>query len=258
MAEGWATRRPRRRPGAAPAVRRRAGIPRRDRRRARRGAVTRCRSPGPWASPVEAEYLVTDDGTAWIESATAAGLHLVPADRRDPTRTTSRGVGELMAAALAGGRAPDRGRGRGHRHLRRGSGPPGGPRCHVAASRGAVPRRWRAGRPDRARPRPGPGRRRRGARWRSPPTSTCPCSVPAGRPAGFAPQKGATPEQVEQLEAAMTHWASTAGPVRRRAVGRGRPRRRRGRRPRGGADPARCPPGAGHRHGAGGRRHRRD
>ncbi len=52
---------------------------------------------GPVGSPVVADYLVTDDGTAWIESATAAGLHLVPSDRRDPTRTTSRGVGELMA-----------------------------------------------------------------------------------------------------------------------------------------------------------------
>jgi glycerate kinase len=32
--------------------------------------------------------------------AAAAGLSLVPRDRRDPTRTTSRGVGELIAAAL--------------------------------------------------------------------------------------------------------------------------------------------------------------
>ncbi|MGL4591601.1 MAG: glycerate kinase family protein, partial [Aestuariivirga sp.] len=38
--------------------------------------------------------------TAVIEMAAAAGLSLVPRDRRDPTRTTSYGVGELIAAAL--------------------------------------------------------------------------------------------------------------------------------------------------------------
>lgn len=38
--------------------------------------------------------------TAVIEMAAAAGLSLVPRDRRDPTRTTSFGVGELIRAAL--------------------------------------------------------------------------------------------------------------------------------------------------------------
>lgn len=37
---------------------------------------------------------------AVIEMAAAAGLRLVPRDRRDPTRTTSYGVGELIRAAL--------------------------------------------------------------------------------------------------------------------------------------------------------------
>ncbi|MFC3127506.1 glycerate kinase [Pseudoroseomonas globiformis] len=41
--------------------------------------------------------------TAVIEMAAAAGLRLVPRDRRDPTRTTSRGVGELIRAALDAG-----------------------------------------------------------------------------------------------------------------------------------------------------------
>jgi glycerate kinase len=35
--------------------------------------------------------------------AAAAGLHLVPPDRRDPTKTTTYGVGELIAAALSAG-----------------------------------------------------------------------------------------------------------------------------------------------------------
>ncbi|HWL58708.1 MAG TPA: glycerate kinase [Paracoccus sp. (in: a-proteobacteria)] len=38
--------------------------------------------------------------TAVIEMAAAAGLSLVPRDRRDPTLTTSRGVGELILQAL--------------------------------------------------------------------------------------------------------------------------------------------------------------
>ena len=46
------------------------------------------------------------DGTAYVESATACGLHHVPRDRRDPDsarRATTRGVGELVAAARDAG-----------------------------------------------------------------------------------------------------------------------------------------------------------
>ncbi|RCV47220.1 hypothetical protein DEF24_27450, partial [Marinitenerispora sediminis] len=53
-------------------------------------------------APVTAEYLL-DGETAYLESAQACGLHLVPAAERDPGRTTSRGVGELIAAAVADG-----------------------------------------------------------------------------------------------------------------------------------------------------------
>jgi glycerate kinase len=41
--------------------------------------------------------------TAVIEIAAAAGLRLVPRDRRNPTRTASFGVGELIRAALSAG-----------------------------------------------------------------------------------------------------------------------------------------------------------
>ncbi len=43
------------------------------------------------------------EDTAVIEMAAAAGLEQVPAERRDPLRATSRGVGELMRAALDAG-----------------------------------------------------------------------------------------------------------------------------------------------------------
>ncbi|WP_430786580.1 glycerate kinase family protein [Actinoplanes sp. G11-F43] len=61
---------------------------------------------GPVGDPVAAAWGRLGGaatGTAVIEMASAAGLRLVPADRRDPTRTTTRGVGELIAAALDAG-----------------------------------------------------------------------------------------------------------------------------------------------------------
>lgn len=61
---------------------------------------------GPLGLPVEATWLVTTGGDAVIESARACGLALVDAvdpARRDPMRTTSHGVGELIAAAVARG-----------------------------------------------------------------------------------------------------------------------------------------------------------
>ena len=43
------------------------------------------------------------DGTAYVESAQATGLHLLADSERDPRRTTSYGAGQLVAAALAAG-----------------------------------------------------------------------------------------------------------------------------------------------------------
>jgi glycerate kinase len=57
---------------------------------------------GPLGEPVPAEVLLVDD-TAYVESAQACGLHLVPAVARDPLRTTTFGVGELLAAAIEAG-----------------------------------------------------------------------------------------------------------------------------------------------------------
>ena len=53
---------------------------------------------------VNARWGISADGTtAVIEMAEAAGLTLVPKERRDPTVTTTFGVGELMLAALDAG-----------------------------------------------------------------------------------------------------------------------------------------------------------
>lgn len=57
---------------------------------------------GPWGEPVPATVLLVGD-TIYVESAQAAGLALVPAGRRDPTRTTTLGVGDLLREARATG-----------------------------------------------------------------------------------------------------------------------------------------------------------
>ena len=61
---------------------------------------------GPLGGPVPGTLLLVpgDTGlTAYVETAEAAGLALVPLADRDPTRTTSRGVGQLLRAALDAG-----------------------------------------------------------------------------------------------------------------------------------------------------------
>ncbi|MDG4788903.1 glycerate kinase [Micromonospora sp. WMMD1102] len=57
----------------------------------------------PLGRPVDGEILVTADGTAYLESAQACGLHLLAPDERDPRRTTSYGLGALLATAAEAG-----------------------------------------------------------------------------------------------------------------------------------------------------------
>jgi glycerate kinase len=63
--------------------------------------------PGPLGDPALAVILLTEgpDGvrTAYLEAAQAVGLALVPVERRDPGRSTSLGLGLLLAAALEAG-----------------------------------------------------------------------------------------------------------------------------------------------------------
>src|SRR6185312_11357044 len=56
---------------------------------------------GPLGDPVRARFGLLGDGrTAAIEMAAASGLALVPHALRDPSRTTTRGTGELLLAAI--------------------------------------------------------------------------------------------------------------------------------------------------------------
>ncbi|MGL5003092.1 MAG: glycerate kinase family protein [Casimicrobium sp.] len=70
------------------------------------GEIIRKRVTGPVGEPVDSFFGILggrEKKTAVIEMAAAAGLRLVPRDRRNPMLTTSYGVGELIEAALDAG-----------------------------------------------------------------------------------------------------------------------------------------------------------
>ncbi|EIJ78428.1 glycerate kinase [Bacillus methanolicus PB1] len=66
------------------------------------GTIVEKTVTGPLGEPVQAFFGLLGNGgkTAVIEMAAASGLHLVPADKRNPLVTTTRGTGELISAAL--------------------------------------------------------------------------------------------------------------------------------------------------------------
>ena len=68
------------------------------------GRFARCQATDPLGGKVEAEFGILGDGkTAVIEMAAASGLPLVPPEKRNPLITTTRGTGDMIAAALNDG-----------------------------------------------------------------------------------------------------------------------------------------------------------
>jgi len=66
------------------------------------GEIQRVTVSGPLGDLLDAAFATFAEGEfAVIESAIAAGLQLIPEQSRDPEQTSSRGVGELIAAACA-------------------------------------------------------------------------------------------------------------------------------------------------------------
>lgn len=171
---------------------------------------------GPLGEPVTADLLVDDAATAWVESALAAGLHLVAPQQRDPGLTTSRGVGELMGGALdlgarrivvgVGGTGTcDGGAG-----LLAGLGARGTPDGLLDGGG--------AGLVDLAALDLAPALARTGGVVLEVATDVdVPLLGARGAARGFGPQKGASASQVDQLESAMAHWAVRLG---RTAAGR--------------------------------------
>lgn len=65
------------------------------------GTLVELTVSGPLAQPVSVRYCILPGGiTAVIEMACAAGLTLVPPERRDPMNTTTYGVGQVIRDAI--------------------------------------------------------------------------------------------------------------------------------------------------------------
>lgn len=68
------------------------------------GEFRSVRVEGPLGDPVEARFGLVDSGrTAVVELASASGLALIPPSRRDPMHATTYGFGQLLEAALEAG-----------------------------------------------------------------------------------------------------------------------------------------------------------
>lgn len=164
---------------------------------------------GPLGTPVKAVHaLLGDSSTAVLEMASASGLVLVASDQRDPLRASTRGTGELLLAAcqpgvqrvilgIGGSATNDGGAGLaqslGYRLLDEQGRelPPGGAALSRLARIDASNRETRLDSID----------------------VLVACDVdnplcgPKGASAIYGPQKGATPEMIEQLDQALGHFA---------------------------------------------------
>jgi glycerate 2-kinase len=164
---------------------------------------------GPDGRPVDAAWLLLPDGTAVVEMARAAGLPLL--DAPDPLGATTRGLGELLAAVVAcgvdrvmltlgGSATTDGGTGAlaalGARFLDADGAelPPGG---------GALARLDRVDLSGLTPPPPG------GVQCLV--DVTAPLLGPLGAAGQFGPQKGASPAQVAELDAALARLADRLG-----------------------------------------------
>lgn len=166
---------------------------------------------GPLGEPVVASYGLLGDGlqlTAAIEMAACAGLPLVPPEKRDPRITTTYGVGELIRAALdqgarhfilgIGGSATNDG----------GAGMAQALGAELTDAAGAPLARGGAALAALANC---------SSEHLDPRLHDCtfdvacdvtnPLCGPLGASAIYGPQKGATPEMVEALDAALAHYA---------------------------------------------------
>ncbi|MFL6138291.1 MAG: glycerate kinase [Frankiaceae bacterium] len=148
----------------------------------------------PLERPVAATYLRVGD-VAYVESAQACGLHLLDPAERDPTRTTTRGVGQLLAHAVdagakrlvvgLGGSATNDG----------GAG--------LAAALGGLPAAAAALAP---------------VELVAATDVDSPLLGPSGASAVYGPQKGATDEQVQELDRRLADWATELAAVAGRDV----------------------------------------
>ena len=186
---------------------------------------------GPLGRPVEAYYVILDDGnTAVLEMSAASGLPLLAPEERNPSKTSTYGTGELIRDALGkgctkflvgiGGSATnDAGMGMlsalGYRFLDS----DGAELEPVGGSLGLVesilvencpPRRVS---PDDAALQMDDGNMLPDASFIVACDVKAPLYGPEGAAYVFAPQKGADPQMVQSLDAGLRHFAEVAAQV---------------------------------------------
>src|SRR6266516_6149956 len=173
------------------------------------GTLMRREVTGPLGEPVEAFYGILGDGlTAAIEMAASSGLPLLAPERRNPRITTTYGVGELILAALdygcrhfiigIGGSATNDG----------GAGMGQALGAALLTNEGTEIARGGATLTTLAHI----STAKMDARLQECTVEvacdvTNPLCGPTGASAVYGPQKGATPEMVVQLDAALAHYA---------------------------------------------------
>jgi glycerate kinase len=175
------------------------------------GELRRIEVTGPAGRPATATYGVASE-TAIMEMAQAAGITLVSGSEKDPLLTTTYGVGEMIADAIShgcrrfivgiGGSATNDG----------GAGMLQALGFRLLDADGAEIPRGGAALSRLAKIERGPGTERlAGCAFRIACDVTNPLCGPKGASAVFGPQKGATPEKVAALDAALARFAAVSG-----------------------------------------------
>jgi glycerate 2-kinase len=168
---------------------------------------------GPTGAPVETSY-ARRGGTAVVEMADVSGLWRLPAGQREPMTATSRGLGEVLAAALdagctqivmgIGGSASTDG----------GAGMVAALGARLLDAHGDDLPDGGAALADLSRLNLGALRSRmEGITVTVASDVDNPLLGEGGAAAVYGPQKGASPEQVAQLDAALAHWADVVEEV---------------------------------------------
>ena len=67
------------------------------------GRIIHCSVDGPMGNKIDAQYALTDDNTAIIDIAAAAGLTLVDEEDRNPLEASTYGVGQMIDNAIRRG-----------------------------------------------------------------------------------------------------------------------------------------------------------
>jgi glycerate 2-kinase len=176
------------------------------------GEVIRATVTGPRGDPVDAEFGIAESvegRLAIVEMASASGLALLSPSRRDPRRTTTRGTGELIVAALdhepqrllvgSGGSATNDG----------GAGMAQALGVRLLDEQGRELVAGGAALCGLARiDATGLDRRLKGVSCVAATDVDNPLTGPAGASAVYAPQKGASPDDVVVLDRVLAHLAA--------------------------------------------------